>query len=150
MHVIYYITSEKAWESSLVAGRHEFTQVYKDTSSQPSPKWQLLGTRLALVRYLFYLLDKDQSFKIKKPIARNVFFLVPCIIFMRISRPAYARHDYFKDIFSEYQGKFSVIVLVRMFSSYSVSKNFSIEPGGKQRISWHKTVLYRRPNKKIL
>lgn len=81
--VMCYITPVEAWESSsLGAGRHRFSQLCR-ASSQPSLRWHLQGTCLALTIFLLFLLDKDLSFKLKNPISNGMgfFFLVPCIIF---------------------------------------------------------------------
>lgn len=85
-HVMCYITPVEAQERrSLVARRHRFSQMYR-ASSQPSLKWHLQGTCLALTIFLLFLLDKDfrLSFKLKNLISsgmRFFFFLVSCIIF---------------------------------------------------------------------
>lgn len=130
----------KAWESSLVAGRHGFSQVYKYTSRQPSPKWQLPGTHLILTKYLLYLPDKDLSFKWNIPVSRgNVFFLISCIIFMHISQVVYAiQHEYFKVdffFFPDHQDEFPAIVLSKNISLLLYFLSFF--ETGKLRMGWH-------------
>lgn len=101
-HVMCYITCG-SMRKQLSGGWKAQVQPALQSQHQPSLRWYLQGTCLALAIFLLLLLDKDLSFKLKNPISSGTgffFSLVPCKNFMHISWVVYAtQHEYFKAFF---------------------------------------------------